>query len=186
MYYLKRNHDATRNFWKCAKRSNNFGLQWPSTCFGLNRDLQGASWIACCPSTFCTRFPYYPNKSNQVISIYLTEIFCFCCSLADIIYFSHSRLGEIHQNGPSAFCRVSINKKSNNCPSRVSWVAKLKICNYWNFQDSINAVQLLILCYSLGSRPWGLNNLCRSSATVPVAAQKVTLSRYQSYQRGPN
>ena len=39
MYYLKRNHDATRNFWKCAKRSNNFGLQWPSTCFGLNRDF---------------------------------------------------------------------------------------------------------------------------------------------------
>ena len=152
MYHVTLNKKKLRReariFGKARNRQKQFwpppGLVWLGT-------LPGASWIACCPSTICTRFPYYRNKSNQIICIYLLEIFCSSCSLAYIICFEHSRLGRFIENDPSTFCNVSINKKSSNCLSRVSWVAKYW---YWQFhdsinvdQESINAVQLPILCF---------------------------------------
>jgi hypothetical protein len=77
-------------FTKCTNGQKNSGPH------PVRFELGGESWTVWCPSTFRTRFPYYHNTLNQVICIYLLEIFCFCFALADIIYFQHSRFGKIH------------------------------------------------------------------------------------------
>ena len=134
----------SEQFWKWAKREKQI---LASTRFGSNWDFASriarASWIACCPSTFCTWFPYYHNKLNQVISIYLLKIFCFCCSWADIIYLQQSRLG-MNVNFLSCFYQQKIKQLSITCLLSDSWVARYW---YWKFKDSINVVLLHTLCF---------------------------------------
>ena len=78
---------------KCANRSP--GSVWDGT-------LGRAPWNAYCPSAFCTRFLFYHNTLNHVISIHLFEIF-FLFSQAGIICFLHSRPARIHRKWPVHF-----------------------------------------------------------------------------------
>ena len=104
-------HNLMQNKKKSRWNARNFGNArngqktkfWPSPGSVWIGTLRGKSQIVWCPSTIRTRFPYYHNTQNQVICIYLLETFCFCFALADIVYFLHSRLGEIHRKWPVRF-----------------------------------------------------------------------------------
>ena len=138
------------------------------TQYGLNFDLTRKSWIVWCPSTFWTWLPYYHNTLNQLICVYLLEIFFFVLRRLILFTFSIKGLARFIKMARLLFLTWMFLWTSHQSLIKQLSITCFLSCEILVLKISRFIVQLLWVVFT---RILGLED-----TTTSVAAHKVTSS----------